>query len=433
MYTRSIHFQRFRSLEENINKMTLTNKIELMAPAGSFESLQAALDNGADSIYFGVEQLNMRARSTVNFTMDDLQEIANRCETKNVRSYLTLNTIIYDHDLSVVKTLLNKAKEANITAVIASDQAVIAMARSIGMEVHISTQLNITNIETIKFYSLFADTMVLSRELSLRQVKNITAQIEKEEIKGPNGNLVEIEIFGHGALCMAVSGKCYLSLHSHNSSANRGACKQNCRKKYTVIDQETGFEIELDNEYMMSPKDLCTIDFLDQVIDSGIQVLKIEGRGRAPEYVATVIKTYREAIDAYYDGTFSEQKITVWIQALETVYNRGFWSGYYLGQELGEWSDIPGSAATQKKVYVGKGTHYFPKANVGQFKIEAYDIKIGDKILITGPSTGAQEMIINEMFVNDLEAGKATKGDDCTFKMPFRIRMSDKLYKIVEA
>jgi putative protease len=415
------------------SKMTITNKIELMAPAGDFESLQAALDNGCDSVYFGVEQLNMRARSTVNFTIEDLREIANRCESKNVRSYLTLNTIIYDHDLSVVKTLLNKAKEANITAVIASDQAVIAMARSIGMEIHISTQLNITNIETIKFYSLFADTMVLSRELSLRQVKNITAQIEKEQIKGPNGNLVEIEIFGHGALCMAVSGKCYLSLHSHNSSANRGACKQNCRKKYTVIDQETGFEIELDNEYMMSPKDLCTIDFLDQVIDSGIQVLKIEGRGRAPEYVATVIKTYREAIDAYYDGTFSKEKIAVWMQALETVYNRGFWSGYYLGQELGEWSDIPGSAATQKKVYVGKGTHYFPKANVGQFKIEAYDIKIGDKILVTGPSTGAQEMIIDEMFVNDLEAEKATKGDDCTFKLPFRIRMSDKLYKIVEA
>ena len=412
--------------------MTTNNKIELMAPAGSFESLQAALDNGADSIYFGVEQLNMRARSTVNFTMDDLQEIANRCEANSVRSYLTLNTIIYDHDLSVVKTLLNKAKEANITAVIASDQAVIAMARAIGMEVHISTQLNVTNIETIKFYSLFADTMVLSRELSLRQVKNITDQIEKEQIKGPNGNLVEIEIFGHGALCMAVSGKCYLSLHSHNSSANRGACKQNCRKKYTVIDQETGFEIELDNEYMMSPKDLCTIDFLDQVIDSGIQVLKIEGRGRAPEYVATVIKTYREAIDAYYESSFSKEKVTVWMEALNTVYNRGFWSGYYLGQELGEWSDIPGSAATQKKVYVGKGTHYFPKAEVGQFKIEAYDIKIGDRILVTGPSTGAQEMIIDEMFVNDMVSEKATKGDDCTFKLPFRIRMSDKLYKIVE-
>jgi U32 family peptidase len=413
--------------------MTLTNKIELMAPAGSFESLQAALDNGADSIYFGVEQLNMRARSTVNFTIDDLAEIANRCQVKNVRSYLTLNTIIYDHDLSVVKTLLNKAKEAGITAVIASDQAVIAMARSIAMEVHISTQLNITNIETIKFYSLFADTMVLSRELSLRQVKKITDQIEKEQIKGPNGNLVEIEIFGHGALCMAVSGKCYLSLHSHNSSANRGACKQNCRKKYTVIDQETGFEIELDNEYMMSPKDLCTLDFLDQVIDSGIQVLKLEGRGRAPEYVATVTKTYREAIDAYYDGTFSNEKTAAWMEDLNTVYNRGFWSGYYLGQELGEWSDIPGSAATQKKVYVGKGTHYFPKVEVGQFKIEAYDIKIGDKILVTGPSTGAQEMIIDEMFVNDLMAEKATKGDDCTFKLPFRIRMSDKLYKIVEA
>ncbi|WP_073415316.1 peptidase U32 family protein [Flavobacterium defluvii] len=413
--------------------MTFHKKIELMSPAGDFESLQAALDNGCDSVYFGVEQLNMRARSTVNFTIDDLKEIANRCEAKNVRSYLTLNTIIYDHDLSVVKTLLTKAKEANITAVIASDQAVIAMARSIGMEVHISTQLNVTNIETIKFYSLFADTMVLSRELSLRQVKNITDQIEKEQIKGPNGNLVEIEIFGHGALCMAVSGKCYLSLHSHNSSANRGACKQNCRKKYTVIDQETGFEIELDNEYMMSPKDLCTLDFLDQVIDSGIKVLKIEGRGRAPEYVATVTKTYREAIDAYYEGTFSKEKTLVWIQALETVYNRGFWSGYYLGQELGEWSDIPGSAATQKKVYVGRGIHYFPKAEVGQFKIEAYDIKIGDKILVTGPSTGAQEMIIDEMFVNDAAGEKATKGDDCSFKLPFRIRMSDKLYKIVEA
>jgi putative protease len=412
--------------------MTTSGTIELMAPAGNFESLQAALDNGADSVYFGVEQLNMRARASVNFTMEDLPEIANRCEAKNVRTYLTLNTIIYDHDLSVVKTLLAKAKAANITAVIASDQAVIAMARTIGMEVHISTQLNITNIETIKFYSLFADTMVLSRELSLRQVKKITEQIEKEQIKGPSGNLVEIEIFGHGALCMAVSGKCYLSLHSHNSSANRGACKQNCRKKYTVIDQESGFEIELDNEYMMSPKDLCTIDFLDQVIDSGIQVLKIEGRGRAPEYVATVIKTYREAIDSFYEGTFNQEKITGWMEDLNTVYNRGFWSGYYLGQELGEWSDVSGSMATQKKVYIGKGTHYFPKANIGEFKIEAYDIKAGDMVLITGPNTGAQEMTIESMFVNDVASDKATKGDLCTFKIPFRIRMSDKLYKIVE-
>lgn len=412
--------------------MTLSGRIELMAPAGNFESLQAALDNGADSIYFGVEQLNMRARATINFTMEDLKEIAKRCNAKNVRTYLTLNTIIYDHDISVVKTLLNKAKEAGITAVIASDQAVIASARAIGMEVHISTQLNVTNVETVKFYSLFADTIVLSRELSLRQVKKITEQIEKEEIKGPSGNLVEIEIFGHGALCMAVSGKCYLSLHSHNSSANRGACKQNCRKKYTVIDQESGFEIEIDNEYMMSPKDLCTLDFLDQVIDSGIKVLKLEGRGRAPEYVAMVTKTYRDAIDSYYNGTFTKEKIDRWMEDLSTVYNRGFWSGYYLGQKLGEWSSNPGSNATQKKVYVGKGVHFFPKTNIAEFKIEAYDIKMGDKIMITGPTTGVQELIIEEMMVNDLKLEKASKGDSCTLKLPFRVRNSDKLYKIVE-
>ena len=412
--------------------MTLSGKIELMAPAGNFESLQAALDNGADSIYFGVEQLNMRARATINFTMEDLTEIAKRCNAKNVRTYLTLNTIIYDHDISVVKTLLNKAKEAGITAVIASDQAVIASARAIGIEVHISTQLNVTNVETVKFYSLFADTIVLSRELSLRQVKKITEQIEKEQIKGPSGNLVEIEIFGHGALCMAVSGKCYLSLHSHNSSANRGACKQNCRKKYTVIDQESGFEIEIDNEYMMSPKDLCTLDFLDQVIDSGIKVLKLEGRGRAPEYVAMVTKTYRDAIDSYYDGTFTKEKIDQWMEDLSTVYNRGFWSGYYLGQKLGEWSANPGSNATQKKVYVGKGVHFFPKSTIAEFKIEAYDIKIGDKIMITGPTTGVQELIIENMMVNDLKLEKASKGDSCTLKLPFRVRNSDKLYKIVE-
>lgn len=403
-----------------------------MAPAGNFESLQAAIQNGADSVYFGVEQLNMRARASVNFTMDDLSEIVRRCEEKSMRTYLTLNTIVYDHDLSVVKTLLNKAKEAGITAVIASDQAVIASARGIGMEVHISTQLNVTNIETVKFYSLFADTMVLSRELSLRQVKYITDQIEKDQIKGPSGNLVEIEIFGHGALCMAVSGKCYLSLHSDNSSANRGACKQNCRKKYTVTDQETGFEIELDNEYLMSPKDLCTIDILDQVMDSGIQVLKIEGRGRAPEYVATVIKTYREAIDAYYLGTYSKEKVTLWMDALNTVYNRGFWSGYYLGQKLGEWSNHNGSEATQKKIYIGKGTHYFPEAGVAEFKIEAYDIKKGDKILITGPSTGVEEVMIEDMYVNDLPFEKAIKGDNITLKLPFRVRMSDKLYKITQ-
>ena len=413
--------------------MTTTGKIELMAPAGSFESLQAALDNGADSVYFGVEQLNMRARSSINFTLDDLQEISRRCKEKHVRTYLTLNTIIYDHDLSIIKTLLDKAKQADITAVIAMDQAVIAYARQIGMEVHISTQINITNIETVKFYALFADTMVMSRELSLRQIKKICEQVEKEQVKGPSGKLVEIEIFGHGALCMAVSGKCYLSLHSHNSSANRGACKQNCRKKYTVIDQESGFEIELDNEYMMSPKDLCTLDFLDQVIDTGAKVLKIEGRGRAPEYVATVIRTYREAIDAYYEGTYTKEKVEKWMEALATVYNRGFWGGYYLGQKLGEWTGVPGSQATQKKVYIGKAMHFFPKTSISEFKIEAFDIKRGDKLLITGPTTGVKELVLEDMYVNDVLADNAKKGDSCTFFTDFRTRPSDKLYKIVSS
>lgn len=411
----------------------MKTKMELMAPAGNFESLQAALDNGADSVYFGIDQLNMRARASVNFTMDDLPEIARRCEAKKVRTYLTLNTIIYDHDLSLIKMLLNRAKEAKITAVIASDQAVIASAREIEMAVHISTQLNITNIETVKFYSLFAETMVLSRELSLRQVKKIAEQVEKEQIKGPSGELVKIEIFGHGALCMAVSGKCYLSLHSDNSSANRGACKQNCRKKYKVIDQETGFEIEMDNEYMMSPKDLCTLDFLDQVMDAGVNILKIEGRGRAPEYVATVTRVYREAIDALYAETFTSEKIERWMKQLATVYNRGFWSGYYLGQKLGEWSKTSGSQATQKKVYVGKGVHYFPKAGIAEFKIEAYDIKKGDTLLITGPSTGAKEIDLKEVYVNETSVGKAEKGDSCTIKLPFRVRLSDKLYKMVDA
>jgi putative protease len=412
--------------------MSTKNKIELMAPAGSFDSMQAALDNGADSIYFGVEQLNMRARASINFTLDDLPEIAKRCSDKGVRTYLTLNTIIYDHDLSIVKTLIKEAKKANISAVIAMDQAVIQVARTEGMEVHISTQINITNIETLRFYSMFADTIVLSRELSLRQVKFITEQIEKDKIKGPSGRLVEIEIFGHGALCMAVSGKCYMSLHSHNSSANRGACKQNCRKKYTVIDQETGFEMELDNEYIMSPKDLCTIDILDQVADAGIKVLKIEGRGRAPEYVAQVVRSYRNAIDAIADGTYDKDKVISWMKELGKVYNRGFWNGYYLGQKLGEWSNESGSHATQKKVFVGKGVHYFPKAKIGEFRIDAYDIKIGDTLLITGPTTGAKEFELTSMLVDDEKKDTATKGNNVTIKLDFRIRESDKLYKIVK-
>lgn len=407
--------------------------MELMAPAGSFDSLQAAIDNGADSVYFGVDQLNMRARATMNFTLGDLTEIVERCSAKNVRTYLTLNTIVYDHDLSLIKRVVNEAKETGITAIIASDQAVIGYCKSVDMEVHISTQLNVTNIETVKFYSHFADVMVTSRELSLRQVKDICKQIEKEDVRGPSGNLVEIEIFGHGALCMAVSGKCYLSLHTQNSSANRGACIQNCRRKYKVIDLEDGHELELQNEYIMSPKDLCTIDFLDQVMDTGAKVLKIEGRGRAPEYVAKVIRCYREAIDAYADGAYTPEKVEYWMSELEKVYNRGFWSGYYLGQEMGEWTKQSGSSATQKKVYLGKGVHYYPKVKAGVFQIEAHSLEVGDEILITGPTTGVVETTVDSLRVENTPVEKAKRGEECSIEIDQIIRPSDKLYKIVPA
>jgi len=408
-------------------------KMELMAPAGSFEAMQAAIDNGADSIYFGVEQLNMRAKSSINFTLDDLPEIAQRCKVENVKTYLTLNTIIYDHDLSVIKKLINKVKTAGITAIIASDQAVINYAKTSGVVVHISTQLNVTNIETVKFYSLFADTMVLSRELSLRQVKHICDTIVKEDVRGPSGDLIEVEIFGHGALCMAVSGKCYLSLHTQNSSANRGACIQNCRRTYKVIDLEDGHELEIDSEYIMSPKDLCTVDFLDQVIDTGIKVLKIEGRGRAPEYVAKVINVYNEAIEAFYNNEYNPEKVDKWMDELNKVYNRGFWSGYYLGQKLGEWSKTPGSSASRKKIYLGKGVHYFPKQKVAHFKLESQTIKVGDEILITGPTTGVIEMTLDSLRVDDTTVTNAGKGDEITFPLDKIMRPSDKIYKFVEA
>lgn len=406
--------------------------IELMAPAGNFAAMQAAIDAGANSVYFGVEQLSMRARSTMNFTLEDLDEVAERCTPKNVKTYITLNTIIYDHDLGLAKKIVDKAVAAGITAVIASDQAVIQYAKSKGMPVHISTQLNVTNIETVKFYSLFADVMVLSRELSVRQVQKIVEAVEKNDVRGPSGNLVRIEIFGHGALCMAVSGKCYLSLHTQNSSANRGACIQNCRRKYKVIDLEGGHELEIDNEYIMSPKDLCTLDFLDQVIATGVGVLKIEGRGRAPEYVKTVIECYREAIDAYYEGTYNQEKIDDWMARLSKVYNRGFWSGYYLGQEMGEWTKKHGSSAQQKKVFLGKGIHYFPKAKVAHFQIDAYSLKIGDKVVIIGPTTGVVETEITELMVNEQNVTEATRGMECTFPLDQLIRKSDKLYKLVE-
>ncbi len=407
-------------------------KVELMAPAGSFESMQAAIDNGADSIYFGIEQMNMRARSSINFTLEDLVEINERCSSKGLKTYLTLNTIVYNHDLSLIKTICNAAKKADITAVIAADQAVIGYARSIDLEIHISTQLNVTNIETVKFYSLFADVMVLSRELSIGQIREICEGVVKENVRGPSGNLIQVEVFAHGALCMAVSGKCYLSLHTANSSANRGACKQNCRRKYKVTDEE-GHELEIDNEYIMSPKDLCTIDFLDQLLETGVSVLKIEGRGRAPEYVATVIKCYREAIDAYHNGSYSKEKVKIWMVELEKVYNRGFFGGYYLGQELGEWTDSSGSKATQKKVFLGKGVHYFPKIEIAHFKIESQKLSVGDKILITGPSTGSYEATVESLVVNDESVEIASKGDDCTFPLAQKIRTSDKLYKLVDA
>jgi len=412
--------------------MRKSDKMELMAPAGSWEALQAAIDNGADSIYFGVEQLNMRAMSSINFTLEDLPKVVERCEKNGVRSYLTLNTIVYDHDLQMAKKLIKAAKDAQITAVIVADQAVMFMAREAGLEVHISTQINITNVETLKFYSTFADTMVLSRELSLRQVKHITDQVKKQQIKGPSGRLVEIEIFGHGALCMAVSGKCHMSLHTYNSSANRGACKQNCRKPYIVIDKESGIELEIDNEYIMSPKDLMVLNILDQVRDAGVKVLKLEGRGRAPEYVATTVKAYREAIDALEEGSFTPERIDQWVTQLATVYNRGFWSGYYLGQKLGEWT-TPGSHATQKKIYLGKGHHYYPKAQVAVFKMEAFNLKVNDKILITGPTTGVVELTVTEMYVNDQPANEAKKGDEVSIKIDKKIRPADKLYKYVPA
>ncbi|HQV78292.1 MAG TPA: peptidase U32 family protein [Chitinophagales bacterium] len=409
----------------------MKNKIELMAPAGSHEALIAAIHAGCNSVYFGVEQFNMRARATMNFTIDDLDYVANLCKDNQVRSYLTLNTIIYDHDLSAIKTVLDKAKTAGITAVIASDQAVIAYARSIQLEVHISTQVNITNIETVKFYALFADTVVLSRELSLLQIKNICDLIEKENVRGPSGRLIEVEIFVHGALCMAVSGKCYLSLHTANASANRGACVQNCRRSYTVIDNEDGHELTIENEYIMSAQDLCTIDILDKIVDAGVKVFKIEGRGKGADYVKTVVECYREAIDAYENGTYHQNKVADWMERLKKVYNRGFWNGYYLGQELGKWTDSPGSKATTKKIYLGKGVNYFDKIKVAEFKIEAFDLKIGDHVLITGPTTGAIETQITELHDKVGAVAIAKKGDNCAFKLEVPIRSSDKLYKIV--
>lgn len=403
-----------------------------MAPAGSFPALMAAIASGADSVYFGVEQLNMRRVSSANFTMEDVEKIVTLTHQARIKAYMTLNTILYDHDLSLMRLILDEAADMGIDAVIVSDQAAIMYALQKNIPVHISTQVNITNIESVRFYAHFADTVVLSRELSLRQIAAIVAQIQKENITGPSGKLVRVEIFGHGALCMAVSGKCYLSLHTHNASANRGACRQNCRKKYLVKDED-GQELEIDNEYIMSPKDLLTIDFLDKIIDSGVEVLKIEGRGRAADYVATTIQTYRAAIDAYYQGTYNRERVQEWIAQLRTVYNRDFWGGYYLGAELGEWTkDHPGSHATRKKVYVGKGERYYPQKQIAQFKIESYEVKKGDKMLVISPFSGVKEFILEGFRVNDAEASYAGKGAQLTLPLDCKIRSGDKLYKLLE-
>ena len=412
----------------------MNKQVEIMAPAGSYEALHAAINAGANSVYFGIEQLNMRARAANNFTTEDLKKIVKICKKNNVKTYLTLNTIMYDHDMTLMKNICDTAKEVGVTAAICSDVAAMAYAKQIGLEVHISTQANVSNFETVKFYSSFADVVVLARELTIQQIKSITEKIEKEQIKGPSGKLLEIELFVHGALCVAVSGKCYMSLATYNSSANRGACLQNCRRTYKVIDEETGAELVIDNKYIMSPKDLCTIGFIDKILDSGVKVLKIEGRGRAPEYVHTVVKCYREAVDSYQNATYTEDKIESWKDELATVFNRGFWhGGYYLGKQLGEWGGEYGSQATTEKSYLGRAVNYFKKAKVGEFHLETGEISVNDNILITGPTTGVVESKVESIFVNEIKVDNAQKGDSVTIPILQQVRENDKLFIIKNA
>lgn len=406
---------------------------EIMAPVGSRESLAAAIQGGADSIYFGIENLNMRARSSNSFTVEDLREIAQICDEHGIKSYLTVNTIIYDNDLELMRTIISAAKEAGISAIIAADVAVMSYARQIGQEVHLSTQLNISNVEALKFYAQFADVVVLARELNLDQVGEIYRHIKEENICGPGGEPIRIEMFCHGALCMAVSGKCYLSLHEMDNSANRGACMQICRRAYTVRDKETDVELEVDNQYIMSPKDLKTIHFMNKMIDAGVRVFKIEGRARGPEYVRTVVECYKQAIQACVDGTFTDEKISAWDERLKTVFNRGFWNGYYLGQRLGEWSSNYGSEATERKVYVGKGMKYFNNIQVAEFLVEAAELSVGDKLLITGPTTGAVFATLEEARVDLKPIQTVQKGERFSMKIEDKIRPNDKLYKLVPA
>ena len=407
--------------------------IELLSPVGSFESLQAAASGGANAVYFGVEQLNMRAKSINSFSIDDLKEIGSECRSNNIRAYLTLNTVLYDHDMQLARSIVQQAKQNGIDAVIASDFAVIAICNEMNMPVHISTQANVSNIESVQFFSKFADVIVLARELTLKQTESITKEIKRRNICGPSGQQIKIEVFAHGALCMAISGKCYLSLHQQNASANRGACTQVCRRPYKVSDAETGEELLIDNEYIMSPKDLCTIDILDQVIASGVDVLKIEGRGKGPEYVYTTTRCYREAIDAITEGMYTPEKITQWKEELSSVYNRGFWEGYYLGRKLGEWTPHPGSAATEKKIYIGKCTKYYPAIQIGEFLLESGSVQKGDTILVTSNRFGVHKDVLNDFRVNGDEDDIAGKGDKLTFPLPLKPSLNDKLYKLVKA
>jgi putative protease len=401
-----------------------------MAPVGSWEALAAALDAGADSVYFGVEGLNMRARSSANFTLDDLAEIVRRARERGVKSYLTVNTVIYDEELPQMRRIVERAAAEGVTAIIASDHAAIQYARSVGMEVHISTQLSLSNSESVSFYSQWADTVVLARELTLPQVAHIRDEIERQDIRGPRGELVKIEMFAHGALCMAVSGKGYLSLHEMNHSANRGACMQVCRRAYTVRDKETDVELEVGNPYIMSPKDLKTIHFINKMIDAGVRVFKIEGRARGAEYVRTVTECYKEAIAACLDGSYSDGKIADWDERLARVFNRGFWDGYYLGQRLGEWSNHYGSAATERKIYVGKGIRYFSQLGVAEFLAEAAEVSTGDRLLVTGHTTGARFLTLEEARVELEPVQTVHKGAHFSFKTE-KIRPGDKLYKLV--
>ncbi len=412
--------------------MNLTRKdIEIMAPVGSYESLSAAIQAGANSIYFGVELLNMRARSSVNFTLDDLKNIAEICRKNAIKSYLTVNTIIYEEDIKYVKKIVDAVKANGISAIIATDMATINYAKSVGVEIHMSTQVNIANSEAVKYYAKFADVMVLARELNLKQVFAISEQIAQQKITGPSGKSVRLEMFVHGALCMAISGKCYLSLHESNYSANRGACLQTCRKAYHVQEKETGYSLDIDNEYIMSPKDLSTISFVDKMIKAGVSVFKIEGRARPPEYVKTVTACYREAVDAYFNKTYTAQKVEQWNERLKTVFNRGFWDGYYLGQKMGEWTELYGSKATKVKSYIGKASNYFRKLKVAEFKLEAGELKVGDEIMIIGPTTGVVESVVKEIRL-DLEAvGKVKKGDVVSIPIEEKIRRADKLYKLI--